>query len=453
MRPILSFYVLRRHLGPFIFAILIITFLFIMDLLIDYIDLFLGKGIPLGVVIEVFFLSLGWMAALTIPMSVLVATVMAFGGLSGRNEITAMKAAGVSIYQIVTPPLLLSLLLAYGLIEFNNRVLPESNHRLAGLLVDIHRKRPALAIKQGMFNDVQGHTIRVERLNAKTSEIGGVTIQRKVKGEETETIVAKTGLLEFSRGGDVLTLYLRDGEIHGVGEKNADRYHRISFETHTIRITDIGTDLVRSEKNTRGDRELSAADMRERVHGYREELEEIRAEHRDAAKNHLDARFGLLGFEGPRAPEGAEEPEGVALARRNYARELRNTATRLGGVAGKTEDRKKQIRKYMVEIHKKYALPVACVVFVLVGAPLGVRAHGGGLGIGVGFSILFFVVYYIFLIGGEKLADRGHVPPAAAMWAANVVIGIVGVILVLRSTRESGALRLPRLLFPRGKKR
>lgn len=452
MRPTLSLYVLGRHVGPFFFAILVITFLFIMDLLIDYIDLFLGKGISLGVVTEVFLLSLGWMVALTVPMSVLVATVMAFGGLSGRNEITAMKSAGVSIYQIIAPPLLLSVLLAYGLVEFNNRVLPESNHRLAGLLVDIHRKRPALAIKQGMFNDVQGHTIRVERLNAKTSEIGGVTIQRKAPGEETETIVAETGRLEFSAGGDVLTLYLRDGEIHGVDEKSPDRYHRIAFETHTIRITDIGSDLVRSEKKTRGDRELSAGDMQERVRGYRREVEEIRNEHRTMVHSHLAARFGVLGFRGPPAPEGRGEPEGVALARRNYAREIRNTATRFGGAAGKFDDRERQIRKYMVEVHKKYALPVACVVFVLVGAPLGVRAHRGGLGVGVGFSIFFFVVYYLFLIGGEKLADRGFVPPAAAMWAANGIIGAAGIVLVVRSTKETAFFRLPKSPFRRGKK-
>ncbi|MFH1681255.1 MAG: LptF/LptG family permease [Candidatus Eisenbacteria bacterium] len=443
MRPILSLYILRQHIVPFFFAILVITFLFVMDLLIDYIDLFLGKGVPLPVVLEVFFLSLGWMAALTVPMSALVATVMAFGQLSGDNEITAMKAAGVSIYQVLLPPLLVSLLLAAGLIQFNNRILPESNHRLAGLLVDIHRKRPGLAFKPGVFNDVEGYTLRVEKLDSRTSEIAGVTIQRAEAGEEAETIVAERGRLHFSEDGNTLTLDLSDGEIHAVEEEDPSNYHKISFYTHTIRINNIGSELVRSGKKTRGDRELSAGDMLERVRAYRSEIEDARDETRTAARKHLEARLALLRGADSLVAGSASVPP--PLARKNLGREVHAFGNRLASLASTIEDRDKQIDRYMVEVHKKYALPVACVVFVLVGAPLGVKAHRGGLGAGVGFSIVFFVVYYLFLIGGEKLADRGFLRPAIAMWAANVLIGGLGIFLVQRSTRETSFIRFPRL--------
>jgi lipopolysaccharide export system permease protein len=442
MRPTLSFYILRQHIGPFIFALVVITFLFIMDLLIDYIDLFLGKGVALPVVIEVFLLSLGWMVALTVPMSVLVATVMAFGRLSGDNEITAMKAAGVSVLQILTPPLLVSVLLTLGLVQFNNRVLPESNHRLAGLLVDIHRKRPALAIKAGMFNDVQGYTLRVDKLNARTSEIDGVTIQRSVEGEETETIVAEHGLIRFSPDGNTLTLDLREGEIHAVDEGNPSEYHKISFETHTIRIHDIGSALVRSEKKTRGDRELSAGDMRERVHAYEKEIADARTETRLALREEIGRTIAGARRADSLTARAGRVPD--PLAWKNIGSEIHETGNRLSSLAGTIRERRKQIDRYMVEVHKKYALPVACIVFVLVGAPLGVRAHRGGLGVGAGFSIAFFVVYYVFLIGGEKLADRGFLPPAAAMWAANILIGSVGVLLVQRATYDAG-LPIPRL--------
>ncbi len=447
MRPILSFYILRQHIGPFFFAVFVITFLFVMDLLIDYIDLFLGKGIPLPIVLEVFLLSLGWMAALTVPMSILVATVMAFGRLSAENEITAMKAAGVSIYQILAPPLIASLLVMIGLVEFNNRVLPESNHRLAGLLVDIHRKRPALAIKAGMFNDVQGYTLRVDKLNARTSEIDGVTIQRSKEGEETETIVAEHGTLRFSPDGNTLTLDLVDGEIHAVDESNLSQYHKISFETHTIRIQNIGSELVRSEKKSRGDRELSADDMRGRVDAYRREVGDARTETRVSLSEHLGRRLA----EGtPAEGGGAAAPRlPDPIAWKNVGRDVQNAANRLASLQSTVEERGKQINKYQVEIHKKYALPVACVVFVLLGAPLGVRARRGGLGVGAGFSILFFVVYYVFLIGGEKLADRGYLPPPLAMWAANVLLGALGIHLVVGSNRETSFFRLPRLPFRR----
>ena len=441
MRRTLSFHILKHHIGPFFFAILVITFLFIMDLLIDYIDLFLGKGISLVVVLEVFFLSLGWMAALTVPMATLVATVMAFGRLSGENEITAMKSAGVSIYQILSPPLIASVLLSFGLIQFNNHVLPDSNHRLASLLVNIHKKRPAMAIKAGMFNDVQGYTIRVENMNARTSEIEGVMIQKNDRGEgENETIVADEGVLRFSDDGDVLTIFLRNGEIHAVDEENRSRYHKISFDTHTIRITDIGTDLARSEKKTRGDRELSAGDMLERVRAYEKEIDALDVEQRETIGEHLSGKLEILRWHGPPLPGRERFP--ALMGRKNYSRGMRSLGTRIVSTAGKIGDREKQVNRYMVEVHKKYALPVACVVFVLVGGPLGIRAHRGGLGVGVGFSIVFFVIYYLFLIGGEKLADRGYLPPAVAMWAANVLLGLLGIVLVVRTSRDMSDLPL-----------
>ncbi|MBN1826714.1 MAG: LptF/LptG family permease [Candidatus Eisenbacteria bacterium] len=444
MRTILSGYILREHVGPFLFAILVITFLFIMDLLIDYIDLFLGKGIALPVVLEVFFLSLGWMVALTVPMSVLVATVMAFGKLSADNEITAMKAAGVGIWQILAAPLLVTTLISAGLVQFNNHILPESNHRLASLLVNIHKKRPSLAIKQGMFNDMQGYTIRVEKLDGKTSAIEGVTIQRNTDDGKTETIVAEKGRIEFTRQGDVLTLFLRDGEIHAVDKASPAHYHRISFETHTIRITELGTELVRAEKNTRGDRELSASDMLARVHAYREEMDKHRQDREETIRSHLAARLSILDWQGPPAPDREEEPN--PAAERDEARDLRNLGARLVAKEERITDRERQIDRYMVEVHKKYALPVACIVFILVGAPLGIQAHSGGPGVGIGLSIVFFVVYYLFLIGGEKLADRGYVPPAVAMWAANVLLGAIGIWMVARLMRETRHFRLPSFL-------
>ncbi len=441
MTRTLSLYILKQHIGPFLAGMAVITFILVMDMLVDYIDLFLGKGIALGVVAEVFFLSLGWMVALIVPMATLVAALMAFGRLSANNEITAMKAAGMSMWQILSPPIVASIVVAALLVQFNNDVLPDANHRLASLLISIHRKRPALAIKAGAFNNVQGYTIRVEKLNERTSEIESVTIQKNAAGKEEETIIAKRGRLEFTDGGNVLNLYLEDGEIHAVDAKNPDRYQRILFETHTVRITNIGSDLVRSEKKTRGDRELSSADMLERVSGYREEIAKIEAEGRKSISNFIAARLDILHRMGPPEKEKRSiEPFRV----REYGRAIRDSGRELAALSKRIDDRQKKIDRYMVEVHKKYALPVACIVFVLLGGPLGIRARRGGLGVGAGFSIAFFVIYYLFLTGGEKLADRGYLPPAVSMWAANVLMGSLGIILIRRSAGRMRFFRFPR---------
>ncbi len=438
---ILNLHIFRQHVGPFLFGILVITFILIMDMLVDHIDLFLGKGISPLIVLEVFFLALGWMVALIVPMATLVASLMAFGRLSADNEITAMRAAGLSTWQILSTPIIISIVLSVLLIQFNNEVLPESNHRLASLFVNIHRKRPALAIKAGSFNDIQGYTIRVEKLNARTSEIESVTIQKKEKGAEGETIVAKRGKLVFSEDGDVLNLHLEDGEIHAVDTKNPDRYQRITFSTHTVRIGNLGSELVRSEKKTRGDRELSSADMLERVSVYREEIDRIETEERKVLAEFLRTRIEDIDAE---IAEETETGKNDPFQSRAYGRTVRATGRELMASSKRIADKEKKIDRYMVEVHKKYALPVACIVFVLLGGPLGIRAHKGGLGVGVGFSIFFFVIYYLFLTGGEKLADRGFMPPAISMWAANILMGGLGIFLIQRSEKELSFFRFLR---------
>lgn len=443
----ISIYIMKQLVGPFVFGMFVIVFILLMEQMIKFIDLFLGKGIAFSVVLEVFILSLGWMMALVVPMAVLVAVLMTFGRLAADNEITAMKASGISTFQILAGPVFLSLLLAFLLVQFNNRVLPDSNHRLAGLLGDIHRKRPALAIKAGAFTDIQGYTIRVESLNETTSELQSVTIQKKERNEESETIVAKRGRLAFTDNGNVLNLYLEDGEIHGVDETNPNRYHRMLFHTHTIRIDGIGTELVRSDRKNRGDRELSAADMMERVDSYREEIVRTKADQRQAASEAINDRFAVLASE----PDTAVQPADIQR-QRIYAREVSSLGTELISRDRRVKDKQRQADKYLVEVHKKYSLPVACIVFVLVGTPLGVRARRGGLGVGVGFSIVFFVIYYLFLTGGEKLADRGYVTPAVSMWAANVIMGLLGLYLINQSDRDSSRFSFLRFLRKKRKK-
>src|SRR4030042_4032253 len=122
-------YILKEHIGPFFFGLATITFVLIMDFLLELINLIIGKGIGFLTVMQVFVLNLAWMLALSIPMAVFVSTLMAFGRLSQDNEINALKATGVSLYRLILPALIGSVILSFGMIFFNDRVLPELNHR------------------------------------------------------------------------------------------------------------------------------------------------------------------------------------------------------------------------------------------------------------------------------------------------------------------------------------
>src|SRR5437867_7960076 len=150
-------YLLRAHSGPFVFSLCTLMFLFLLQFVMKFIDQLIGKGLSAWIIIELIALNLAWMLVLAVPMSVLVATLMAFGDLSSKNEITAMKASGISIYRMLAPITVAATVIAILLVWFNNYVLPEANHKAKTLMIDIRKKKPTLNLVPGLFSqDIAG---------------------------------------------------------------------------------------------------------------------------------------------------------------------------------------------------------------------------------------------------------------------------------------------------------
>jgi lipopolysaccharide export system permease protein len=449
-------YILRNYLGPFLFSIAVITFVFVMDFILRYIDLFLGKGVKFHIVLQAFTLSLGHMFALIIPMSVLPATLMTYGNLAGENELTAMRACGFSIYRMIFPALVGAIMLAGCLVYYNNHVLPESNHRLLNLMIDIQRKQPTVELRANRFiDDLQGYTIYFAEKNDRTGDISEVQIFRRAeKNRLPTTIVAETGHLQFIEGQNVLRVDLKNGEIHELPEsKDHGTYRRTSFKEYTLNIRDVDRLLQRSEREYRGDREMSVRMMQDKIQEIRSEMELARQQMIREASSRMSATFALLdAAERKRlgAPPDSARANAPDAAPRMMARtqgsQDRNvpvaarteyiTRQRIETEVNKRESFARQILRYQVEIHKKYSIPFACVIFVLVGAPMAIRMGRSGMNMAIGLSILFFLIYYVCLIGGEKLADRAITPPWFAMWSPNIIFGAVAAVLVRKAARE-----------------
>lgn len=434
---ILTRYVLKAHIGPFFFGLAVITFVLILDFIIDIFDLILGKGLSPLIVLEVFFLNLAWMLALSIPMAVLVSTLMAFGRLAADNEITAIKASGTSLLSIIKPVLVWAIGLTLFLVWFNDRVLPESNHRAKNLMSAIHRKRPTLTLKQGVFmNDLPGYSVLIEQINNKTSEIKGVTIYELRETQTPVTIRAQRGELEFSPEKDRLTITLYDGEIHEVDHQDPAKYRRLTFEKHVLHVNNLGTDLKLIDSQSRGDREMGIRMMKERIQDYRKTVEDHREQMRLIAETNLqdylpEETWSSISEDLSLLP--TETVDRLYKEKRGVLRKLQ-TEKRV------IENALKQISRYEVEIHKKISIPVACLVFVLVGAPLGVMTRRGGWTMALGISFFFFALYWAFLIGGEQLGDRRIVPANWAMWAPNIFIGGLGLYLLKCAVYESTSI-------------
>jgi len=432
---ILNAYILREHVGPFFFGLAVITFVLIMDFLLEIINLMVAKGLNAWIILQVFALNLGWMLALSIPMAVLVSTLMAFGRLSHDNEITALKANGVSLYKIVLPPLLVSVLIALGLVWFNNKILPEANHEARLLMSDIHHKRPTLILRENIFMDeIPGYHILVKTVDPKSSRVEGITIYDQKDRLYPRTIIAKKGNVEITPDGNTMILKLFDGEMHELDEKEPGHYRRIAFDHQTIYISDIGTHLTRTASDFRTDREMSASQMLDQVKKHEKNISVSEQVMNQIADNKTSWIF----VSEMKSEQG--ETYKTKNDQENFLQVYRENQGALSELTNHRANILSQLKKQnslMVEVHKKYSIPFACLVFILLGAPLGIMARKGGMAVGLGLSLGFFILYWAFLIGGEELADRGFIPAFWAMWSANILIGCVGIYLLIRSARET----------------
>lgn len=261
-------YIVRETLAPFIMALSVIMFVFLLQFLMRFIDRIVGRGLSLWTIIELIVFNLAWMVVLAVPMAVLVAGVMAFGSMAAANELTAMKAAGVSLGRMIFPVLVLSTLVAVFDLQFNNIILPDANHRAKDLMTDINQKKPSLIIEPGTFttaDEIPGYSILARRVNSKTNDLGDVTIYDHSSPTQSRVLTAKTGHLAFTPDFRNIILTLHDGELHEVLAQQPMDYRRGHFGEYIVQVPTSGYDFMHEGESERSGRELSAHDLMLRV--------------------------------------------------------------------------------------------------------------------------------------------------------------------------------------------
>ena len=431
-------YILKSHVGPFVFSLTTLVFLFLFQFLIKSIDQLVGKGLSLWIIIQLIALNLAWMLTLAVPMAVLVATLMAFGGLSSANEITIMKAGGISLKKLMIPVIICALIITYLMVLFNNAVLPEANHQAKILLQDISRTKPTFILEAGKFSDdIGGARILVKKTFENSNNLEGIFIYDYSNPDVRNVITASNGDIGFTSDFKSVIMNLKNGEIHQLNLKDyVDGYRLVKFETHRITLDAAGFGFQRSSDNalSRGDREMSAQAMNAVVDSMKvfqirnndTFIETVRADVRKVFAINFKDTVYKHGENGIRS--NTYDSLSIILRKLSGSKELAKNQIQSNISV------QKQIDSYEVEIYKKYSIPFACLIFALIGAPLGYRVRRGGFGIAAGFSLLFFLIYWASLIGGEKLADRDLVSPFLGMWLVNIVLGIFGLYLMFKSS-------------------
>ena len=427
-------YVIREFIAPFLISIGVFTFVMLLDKLLDLLDMIVSKGVPMVIVAEIFVLLLPSMVAVVVPMAVLSGVLIAIGRLSGDMEITAMKACGVGIMRIILPLTAVAVVLCGLLVVFNDSILPGANHLAKNLLLDVGSMRPTARIVSGMFvEDVEHYRILVEGKDDLTGRLYGVVIHQNTPGKPLRTISAMSGILK-PMGANHLRMTLENGQMHELDHDG--RYRFSDFTTYTLDIA-RSEDLVRRDRASRGDREMSTDQMWARI----DSLAGLERQLSDSLE--IMARDPFLALSAGEIPFEIDQGEDLEQRNRKVRTWLAQTGARTGIIAERIAYLRLEQNKFAVEIHKKYSIPVACIIFVLLGVPLGLSSRRVNPGIALSVSLLMIVVYYFFLITGESMADKGQIAAWIAMWTPNIVMGALGVFLIFRSLREGHPVRLP----------
>jgi len=420
---VLARYVLREHAGPFLLAVLLVVFVLLMDVLLQAMDQVLSKGVTPGLAAQLLFYNLAWIVALAVPMAVLVAVLMAFARLAADNEVLAAKACGVGFHQLLAPVLAAAGLLSVLMVLFNDLVLPDWNLRARNLATGLRRRKAAVVLKQiegVVVQDIGSYSLLVRRVDRAANRLGDITVFDTRGTGPLFSLHARSGRLELLEDGARMRLWLEDGEWLRANADDPGRVAHATFARQVLHIDDPERAFRLRDSSYRSDREMNIGAMRAAV---RQRAEEVRAS--DLSMDSLVAAY-LQELEAAASLRDGER----LLAEGDRVRAEIERHQRLN------EARRRRISQFRVEIHKKFSIPVACLVFVLAGAPLGTAIRGRGVAVSIGISLAFFWVYWMFLIGGEELADRGFVDPAVSMWAPNLLFGGLGLYLAHRTATD-----------------
>jgi lipopolysaccharide export system permease protein len=354
---ILARYLLLQLTGPFLFGLSLFSGVLLLDKLFDVVDLLVNKGVSLLLSARIFFLFLPTVLSLSVPMSLLLACLLTFGRLSEDNEVTALRASGVSFRGILAPPLALAAVLSAFLIPFNTRWAPRSISGFRALDHEIAQQDPLIKIEPGQFTMVRNIRLFAGEVDRNQNALRRVWIYQRLEGF-SQRIYAVTGAARTDARG--LTLDLRDGQIERVSKAQPKDLVHIRFKHYTLQVP------------------------------FAEVSDDRQKSWRERTSAELDAE----------------------IARRREA--------------GTPDD---EVRG---EYHLRYAIAFAPLALALLGISLGMTLERGGRGVGFGAAVGVLFTYYLLLILGLDLAQRGSLPPLPALWMANLTALAAGAALYHR---------------------
>ena len=456
--------ILKSYIGPMFATFFIVIFILMMNFVWRYIDDLVGKGLDAAVIIELIMYATVNMIQMGLPLAVLLATIMTMGNLGENYELLAMKSAGMSLLKIVRPLVFVVLLISVGSFFIINNLAPYSNKKMFSIIHDIQRQNQALDFQDGLFfNGIDNMSIRVERQNPETKLLTGVLIyDNRSSGGNMTTTIADSGYIRLSDDKRYLLVTLFNGSTYE-HTRSSQWYTKSTLRRHTFERQDgqipmTGFDFERSDENlfSGSSQTLNINELQHNI----DSLEMAVNKTTTTAYNPLLRDQIFI-----KDPDAISPPDSIYVDRseKKYAKLLLDSVpllttrqkqkmysnARQSAISARnsfsfdestSKEALNQLYRNKNEWHRKWALPVSIFIFFLVGAPLGAIIRKGGLGTPIVISVIFFVIYYIISMTGEKMAKEGTWSSLLGMWISSIVLFPLAVYLTNKATNDSALL-------------
>lgn len=423
-----------------------------MQFVWKYIDDFMGKGLEYWVIAKLLFYASANLVSLALPLAVLLSSIMTFGSLAEHYELVAMKSSGLSLLRIMLPLIIFICFLAGGAFYFNNTISPLANLKFKSLLWDVTHTKPSLELKEDVFyNGIDGYNIRVSEKDGETNMLYDVLIYKHDEKNPGNRMVirAKKGEMLKTPDGRYLSLHLLDGVSYDELSALHDSDHpqiKSSFREDYIMMDLSGFELQRSDEDlwknhmkmmSMEQLRLSIDSLEIQKNSRERDFEKYMTRSlsiKPANNNKADtAASDTIAVEPFDSLSTSEQRSAVSVAI-NITRNAKNYMAR---TAKEMSNREEYIDKHKIEWHRKLTLSFACIILFFIGAPLGAIIKKGGLGLPVIFSVIFFLVFHITSISGEKMVETDALTPFVGMWLSSMILLPVALFLTYKAIKDA----------------
>ena len=457
---ILHRFMLKQFMGPFVAAFFIVIITLLMQFLWKYIDDLVGKGLEVSVFCELLLYNSLMLSNMAFPLAVLLASIFTLGNMGENYELIALKAAGISLQRIVFPLIVLSFVISISAFAVANNVVPWAWLKWRTLIYDIQQQRPELRIQEEIFfNEIEGYSIRIGKRDYKTNMLYEMWIYDHTdKVGNVSVIIADSGRMAMSADKRFLEMTLFNGHSYQDivdPKKPASRqnknypFRHDFFDKQVFRIVLPNYGLERSDEQLfrSGAQMMNLPQLANEIDSFSKIINSQEQQLRMTVKPVYDNP--TLKNIPVDTTLRKKIPDDFWVAFNQMSKQKRQTAVKeavnnarsqkdqVAGLIYDLDDKNKRIWRFKIEWHRKFTVAIACFIFFFIGAPLGAIIRKGGLGTPIIIAVIFFVLYYVISMIGEKSAKEGALTPFSGMWLSAFIILSIGIFLTLMATRDS----------------